>query len=59
MPLDNPVLLIENWIDKYDSLGKPQTPAAPDVCSERCGLWRNHSVTGQYVKDILKSFGLV
>lgn len=59
MPLDNPVLLIENWIDKYDSLGKSQTPAAPDVSSERCGLWWNHPVTGQSVKDLLKSFDLV
>lgn len=55
MPVDNPVALIENWIYRYDSLRKPQTPAAPDVSSERRGLWWNHSVAGQ---PVIFSFGL-
>lgn len=59
MPLDNTVLLIENWIGKYDSLKNPQTPAAPAVSSERQRLWQNYSVLGQSVRDILKSFDFV
>lgn len=49
------------WLknDKYDSLEKSPTPSTPDVSLEIPGLWLNHSIMGQSVKDILMSFYLV